>query len=300
MQLKKPEWLKIKYSETALSEVALLMNELSLNTVCKEAACPNLCECYKKGTATFMILGRHCTRNCRFCNVESAVPSPVDPNEPAHVAEAVQKLGLKYAVITSVTRDDLPDEGSAHFAKTITAIRSVCPGVKIEVLIPDMHAKEALLDTVLQAAPDVLNHNVETIERLYAKVRPQAEYKRSLRVLAYAKERYPDVITKTGIMVGLGETEDEVLKLMDDVREVNCDIMTVGQYLRPSAAHLEVSEYITPEQFATYKKIGLEKGFRFVASAPFVRSSYNAAEALSNNQTAALQSAVFKPVPIES
>ena len=283
MDLKKPEWLKIKYRETDLTEVALLMKELSLNTVCKEAACPNLCECYKKGTATFMILGRQCTRNCRFCNVECAPPSPVDKSEPLHVAEAVQKLHLKYAVITSVTRDDLPDEGADHFAQTIEAIHSLCPGVKVEVLIPDMHAKEELLDRVLQARPDVLNHNVETIERLYPAVRPQARYERSLKVLEYAKQNYPDIFTKTGIMVGLGETQDEVLKLMDDVREAGCDIMTIGQYLRPSSAHIEVAEYIRPEQFAEYKKIGLEKGFRYVASAPFVRSSYNASEALCEN-----------------
>lgn len=283
MDLKKPEWLKIKYRETDLSEVALLMKELSLNTVCKEASCPNLCECYKKGTATFMILGRQCTRNCRFCNVECALPSPVDAAEPVHVAEAVQKLRLKYAVITSVTRDDLPDEGANHFAQTIEAIHSLCPGVKVEVLIPDMHAKEALLDRVLQASPDVLNHNVETIERLYPAVRPQARYNRSLRVLEYAKRNYPHIFTKTGIMVGLGETRDEVLKLMDDVRMAGCDIMTIGQYLRPSSAHIEVAEYIRPEQFAEYKKIGLEKGFRYVASAPFVRSSYNASEALCEN-----------------
>ena len=283
MDLKKPEWLKIKYRETDLSEVALLMKELSLNTVCKEAACPNLCECYKKGTATFMILGRQCTRNCRFCNVECAPPSPVDKSEPLHVAEAVQKLHLKYAVITSVTRDDLPDEGADHFAQTIESIHSLCPGVKVEVLIPDMHAKEELLDRVLQARPDVLNHNVETIERLYPAVRPQARYERSLKVLEYAKQNYPDIFTKTGIMVGLGETQDEVLKLMDDVREAGCDIMTIGQYLRPSSAHIEVAEYIRPEQFAEYKKIGLEKGFRYVASAPFVRSSYNASEALCEN-----------------
>lgn len=283
MDLKKPEWLKIKYRETDLTEVALLMKELSLNTVCKEAACPNLCECYKKGTATFMILGRHCTRNCRFCNVECAPPSPVDKSEPLHVAEAVQKLHLKYAVITSVTRDDLPDEGADHFAQTIESIHSLCPGVKVEVLIPDMHAKEELLDRVLQARPDVLNHNVETIERLYPAVRPQARYERSLKVLEYVKKTYPDIFTKTGIMVGLGETRDEVLKLMDDVREAGCDIMTIGQYLRPSCAHIEVAEYIRPEQFAEYKKIGLEKGFRYVASAPFVRSSYNASEALCEN-----------------
>ncbi|WP_428768171.1 lipoyl synthase [Treponema sp. HNW] len=283
MDLKKPEWLKIKYRETDLSEVALLMKELSLNTVCKEAACPNLCECYKKGTATFMILGRQCTRNCRFCNVECAPPSPVDTAEPLHVAEAVQKLRLKYAVITSVTRDDLPDEGAEHFAQTIEAIHSLCPGVKVEVLIPDMHAKEELLDRVLQARPDVLNHNVETIERLYPSVRPQARYERSLKVLAYAKRNYPDIFTKTGIMVGLGETKDEVLKLMDDVRNAGCDIMTIGQYLRPSTSHIEVAEYVRPEQFAEYKKIGLKKGFRYVASAPFVRSSYNASEALCEN-----------------
>ena len=278
MYVRKPEWLKLKYTETSHSEVSLLMKRYSLNTVCREANCPNLGECYKKGTATFMILGSRCTRNCPFCNVESGSPLAPDPAEPEHVAQAVKKLRLKYSVITSVTRDDLPDEGAAHFAHTIRAIKSLCPDVKVEVLIPDMHAKPELLDIVLGAKPDVLNHNMETVERLYATVRPQAKYRRSLDVLRYAKEKYASV-TKTGIMVGLGETEDEVFKLMDDVLDTGCDILTIGQYLRPTPNHIAVAEYVHPDLFTKYKETGMQKGFRYVASAPFVRSSYNAAEA---------------------
>lgn len=278
MYARKPEWLKLKYTETSHSEVSLLMKRYSLNTVCREANCPNMGECYKKGTATFMILGSRCTRSCPFCNVESGSPLAPDPAEPEHVAQAVEKLQLKYSVITSVTRDDLPDEGAVHFAQTIRAIKSLCPDVKVEVLIPDMHAKPELLDIVLSAKPDVLNHNMETIERLYGAVRPQAKYRRSLDVLRYAKEKYASV-TKTGIMVGLGETEDEVFKLMDDVLDTGCDILTIGQYLRPTPNHIEVAEYVHPDKFKKYKETGMQKGFRYVASAPFVRSSYNAAEA---------------------
>ncbi|ERJ93624.1 lipoyl synthase [Treponema lecithinolyticum] len=282
--LKKPAWLTVKYRSGSLEQVAGLVRNLSLNTVCTEAACPNLAECYKKRTAVFMILGKNCTRNCSFCNVQSGCPSAVDKSEPLRVAQAVQKLNLKYAVITSVTRDDLPDEGAAHFADTIRAVKNICCGTKLEVLIPDMHAKKNNLDTVLNAAPDVLNHNVETVPRLYTAVRPQAVYERSLEVLRYTKSYAAangiPLVTKTGIMVGLGETEDEVYKVMDDVRSAGCDIITIGQYLRPSKQHIGVAEYIKPEQFETYKKIGMQKGFRYVASGPFVRSSYNAAEAL--------------------
>ena len=248
MYARKPEWLKLKSTETSHSEVSLLMKRYSLNTVCREANCPNMGECYKKGTATFMILGSRCTRNCPFCNVESGSPLAPDPAEPEHVAQAVEKLRLKYSVITSVTRDDLPDEGAAHFAHTIRAIKSLCPDVKVEVLIPDMHAKPELLDIVLGAKPDVLNHNMETVERLYATVRPQAKYRRSLDVLRYAKKTYASV-TKTGIMVGLGETEDEVFNLMDDVLDTGCDILTIGQYLRPTPNHIAVAEYVHPDQF---------------------------------------------------
>lgn len=278
--MRKPEWLKVKYNRDSIAEVAQLMNEFSLNTVCKEAHCPNMGECFNKRTATFMIMGANCTRNCRFCNVTCAKPTDLDPDEPMRVAMASKKLGLKYVVVTSVTRDDLPDEGAEHFAQTITAIRKEIPDAKIEVLIPDMHAKPENLDVVLKAAPDVLNHNVETIERLYKEVRPQAIYERSLEVLRYSKENYPDIFTKTGIMVGLGETEEEVLKLMDDLLAVNCDIMTIGQYMRPSFEHIPVVEYVEPKQFDRYKELGEEKGFKYIASSPLVRSSYKAQEAL--------------------
>lgn len=277
---RKPEWLRTKINRESVAEVANLMKDLSLNTVCKEANCPNLGECYKKRTATFMILGSQCSRNCKFCNVKNGIPERVDEREPQRVSEAVAKLGLKYVVVTSVTRDDLPDEGAGHFAATIRTVKEQNPGVRVEVLIPDMHAKPENLDIVLQAGPDVLNHNMETIARLYPTVRPEADYQRSLQVLRYSKENYPHISTKTGIMVGLGEKEDEVLQLMDDVLAVHCDIMTIGQYLRPSKDHLPIVEYVKPEQFERYRRLGVEKGFRYIASSPLVRSSYRASEAL--------------------
>lgn len=276
----KPQWLKVNYNQEAVNEVSSLMASLKLHTVCKEANCPNLGECYKKHTATFMILGSQCTRNCRFCNVVHGRPEPVDPEEPANLAKAAKTLGLKHVVITCVTRDDLPDGGASQFAACIRELRKLCPDTTVEVLISDMKGDRASLDTVIEARPDVLNHNVETVKELYAKVRPEANYERSLAVLRYAKEKAPDMYTKTGIMVGLGETEEQVLSLMDDVLATGCDILTIGQYLRPSPAHVEMTEYVTPEKFAYYKKAGEDKGFSYIASSPLVRSSYRAEEAL--------------------
>jgi len=276
----KPDWLKVKYNQKAVENVNLLMEQLSLNTVCKEANCPNLGECYKKRTATFMIMGSQCTRNCRFCNVTYGKPSELDPLEPEHVAEAVYKLELKHVVVTSVTRDDLADCGAEHFAETVRAIRKKCPETTIEVLIPDMKGIGRNLDIIIEAAPDVINHNIETVKRLYDTVRPQANYERSLYVLRYVKESAPHILTKTGIMVGLGESEEEVYEVMDDAISVNNDIFTVGQYLQPSKEHIRLVEYVKPEKFEEYRQAGMKKGFRYVASSPLVRSSYKAAEAL--------------------
>ncbi len=276
----KPEWLKVPYNEDAVNAVAEMMQELSLNTVCKEASCPNLGECYKKQTATFMILGSHCTRNCRFCNVSCAKPDELDPDEPQHVAEAVQKLKLRHVVVTSVTRDDLADGGAEHFAKTIRAIKAMTPEVTVEVLTPDLKGDTAALDTVLEAGPDVFNHNMETVRELYSLVRPQAIYERSLGVLAYVKNKLPELFTKTGFMVGLGETEEQIFTLMDDILATGCDLLTIGQYLRPSPEHAELKRYATPEEFEHYKRVALDKGFKHVASRPLARSSYQAYEAL--------------------
>lgn len=277
---RKPDWLKVSYNRESVEEIAEIMRQLHLNTVCKEANCPNLGECYKKHTATFMILGSQCTRNCRFCNIACGKPEPVDPEEPENVAKAVAQLKLRHAVITCVTRDDLPDGGAAQFAWTIQAIRATSPGTTVEVLISDMKGDRASLDTVMDARPDVLNHNVETVEALYAAVRPQAKYERSLDVLRYCKAVRPEGLTKTGFMVGLGETDDQIDRLMDDVLETGCDILTIGQYLQPSPAHAPLNRYVTPEQFDAYRDLALSKGFRHVASAPLARSSYRAQEAL--------------------
>lgn len=277
---KMPEWFKVKYNPAAVKEVSELMAKLQLNTVCKEANCPNLGECYKKHTATFMILGSQCTRNCRFCNVIHGTPEPVDSAEPQHVAEAVRDLKLHHVVITQVTRDDLPDGGASQFAKTITAIRKLCPDVTIEVLISDMKGDTSSLDTVISAHPEIINHNIETVAPLYETVRPEANYERSLEVLHYVKKQDPTILTKTGIMVGLGETDEQIYQTMDDALSVGCDIFTIGQYLRPSPAHVEMKEYVTPEKFENYKAVGTKKGFRYIASSPLVRSSYRAAEAL--------------------
>lgn len=275
------EKIKVRYNQDSINTISLLMEQLGLNTVCKAANCPNMGECYKRKTATFMIMGNRCSRNCRFCNVTHGVPEKIDKREPEHVAEAVSRLGLKHVVITSVTRDDLEDGGAFHFADTIRAVRARNPKVTVEVLIPDFGGSRDSLDKVIAAEPEVINHNIETIERLYEEVRPEADYRRSLDVLAYVKSKAPDILTKTGIMAGLGEQEQEVLRLMDDVRGAGCDIFTIGQYLQPSPEHVPMKERVSQQQFDAYKKAGEEKGFSFVASGALVRSSYRAEEAVS-------------------
>lgn len=276
---KKPDWLRVQYNREAVEEVARLMKDLKLNTVCKEANCPNLGECYKKHTATFMVMGSACTRNCRFCNVSCAKPQPLDPDEPRHLAEVAKKLALRHVVVTQVTRDDLPDGGAAHMAAVVRAVHETCPGTTVEVLISDLKGSEDALRVVLDAKPEVLNHNVEMVSRLYHDVRPQARYERSLKVLSDSKKFAPNILTKTGFMLGLGETDDEVYALMDDIRATGCDILTISQYLQPSPQHWALQRYVTPEEFARLKDIAMEKDFKFVASSPLVRSSYRAAEA---------------------
>lgn len=278
------EKVKVRYNQNAIDKISKLMEQLNLNTVCKEANCPNMGECYRRRTATFMIMGNLCSRNCRFCNVACGLPETLDQKEPMHIAEAVDRLGLKHVVITSVTRDDLPDGGAGHFTEVVRTVREKNPGITIEVLIPDFKGNTESLDKVISAKPEVINHNMETIRRLYGEVRPQADYQRSLEVLSYVKSKAPDILTKTGIMAGLGETEGEVFRLMDDVRAAECNILTIGQYLQPSPEHIAVKEHVSKEQFEAYKKAGMEKGFSFVASGVFVRSSYRAEEALDHEK----------------
>jgi lipoic acid synthetase len=277
LPLRKPDWLKrrLPTGET-FNEVRELIEAGKLHTVCQEAKCPNIWECYSHRTATFLILGERCTRNCRFCSVAPGLPGPLDPDEPGRVAEAVERMGLKYAVVTSVTRDDLPDGGAAHFAATIREIRRRVPGAEIEVLIPDFQGDRAALETVLRARPDVLNHNIETVPRLYSRVRPQADYRRSLELLRRAGESAPLIPTKSGLMLGLGERPEEIRQTLQDLREVGCRILTLGQYLQPSPEHLPVETYVPPEDFENWRKAALDLGFSEVASAPFVRSSYHA------------------------
>ncbi|MEN6520429.1 MAG: lipoyl synthase [Armatimonadota bacterium] len=275
----KPPWIKAKApAGENYSHVRALVDKMELHTVCQSAHCPNIGECWHAKTATFMILGNTCTRNCRFCAVDSGCPEPVDENEPERVGEAVKTLGLKHSVITSVTRDDLPDGGASIFAGTIKAIRRLHPTCSIEVLIPDFAGSEEPLRVVVEARPDILNHNIETVERMYQHIRPQAIYTRSLELLRRSKNIDPTVLTKSGIMVGVGETIPEIVETMKDLREYCCDILTIGQYLRPSVNHAPIDRYYTPEEFEELKKTGLELGFRHVESAPLVRSSYHAAE----------------------
>lgn len=281
MNNKKPDWLKIKVSNsTNLVEVEQILDRLSLNTVCEEANCPNRIECFNRKTATFMILGRICTRNCTFCNVEKLHPQPVDADEPFHVAQAVKELGLKHVVITSVTRDDLPDGGAEHFAKSIDEIRKLTGKVVIEVLIPDFMGSIDALALVVKAKPQIINHNIETVPRLYATVRPMAIYKRSLELLSNVKSMDESIFTKSGIMLGLGEEEQEVMGVFKDLRDSGCDFLTVGQYLAPSKKHHPVIEYIHPDVFEKYRELGMKMGFKHVASGPLVRSSYMADRAL--------------------
>lgn len=277
---RKPEWLKKRVNTAALTEMEKMLRSLNLHTVCEGANCPNRGECFKNKTATFMILGNICTRNCRFCDVCKGAPTPVDPEEPENVATAADKLGLKHTVVTSVTRDDLPDGGSAHFAETIRALKKRMPSSTVEVLIPDFQGSKDALQTVIDARPEIINHNIETVPSLYNTVRPMAKYDRSLELLQRVKQLTTGIYSKTGIMVGLGETKDEVLQVMDDLIGVGCELLTIGQYLQPSKDHLPIKEYITPEQFEEYKRIGLKKGFKYIASGPFVRSSYNAIEGM--------------------
>ncbi len=271
--LRKPEWLKTQLkSDLKFEMVNRIVKEHNLHTICSSGRCPNMCECWNKGTATFMILGDICTRRCRFCNTATGRPLPPDPAEPAHLAESVRLMQLRHAVITAVTRDDLPDQGAAHWAATIRTVKAANPHTTLEVLIPDFDARPELLDLVIAERPEIISHNLETVRRLTPQVRTKARYDTSLDVLRYLSAH--GVTTKTGIMLGLGETEDEVLALMDDALAAGCSILTIGQYMQPSRRNIPVAAYIHPDQFAEYKRIGLAKGFRIVESAPLVRSSY--------------------------
>ncbi|MBU5424901.1 lipoyl synthase [Tissierella pigra] len=277
MRLRKPEWIRVKMQGGVVSnKVNSLLSDLSLNTVCDEANCPNRMECFARGTATFMILGRNCTRNCTFCNVTREMPDKVNLKEPENVAKAIEKLNLKHTVITSVTRDDLPDQGANQFANVVKEIRKRTPNVTIELLIPDMQGDKELIDIIIDSEPNVLNHNVETVPELYDEVRPMAIFERSLELLSYVKKVKPNMRTKSGMMLGLGETKEQVIDVFKRLREVECDMLTLGQYLQPTSSHIEVVEYITPEQFDEYKEIALSMGFKRVASSPLVRSSYYA------------------------
>jgi lipoyl synthase len=274
---RKPEWLKIKLTTGEnFKELKSMMRSKTLHTVCEEAKCPNIHECWANRTATFMILGDICTRACRFCAVKTGLPTELDLQEPERVAEAAQQMGLRHCVITSVARDDLADGGAMIFAETVQAVRSAMPLCSVEVLVPDFLGREESLQTVLEAKPDILNHNIETVERLSDRVRSKAKYRRSLELLERSKRIAPSIPTKSIIMLGVGEVWDEILQTMDDLRAVDCDIMTIGQYLQPSQQHLSVERYYTPEQFALLKEEGMRRGFKHVESGPLVRSSYHA------------------------
>lgn len=273
--IRKPEWLKIKLgSDVTYDETRAVLQKHCLHTICTSGRCPNQGECWSRGTATFMIGGAVCTRACKFCNTETGRPLPLDPAEPRHVAESVRALGLKHAVVTSVDRDDLPDKGSAHWVETIRRIRELCPGVTIEVLIPDFDGQAELIAPILEERPEVVAHNMETVRRLTPVVRSRATYDCSLSVLAQIAEA--GLPAKTGLMLGLGETQEEILETMDDLRQVDCSILTLGQYLQPTRRHYPVQEYVHPDRFAELREIALGKGFRHVESGPLVRSSYHA------------------------
>ncbi|MBM4404946.1 MAG: lipoyl synthase [Chloroflexi bacterium] len=274
-----PPWFKVKFpGGPNYLRLKALMRLQGLHTICEEARCPNIGECWEYGTATFMILGEICTRRCAYCNVTTGRPNPVDPAEPRRVAEAAKAMALRYAVVTSPNRDDLPDGGAAIFAATIAEIRALNPACKVEVLIPDFMGVERDLLTVLDASPDVLNHNIETVAGLFKRVRPKGSYDRSIRLLADVKRHRPTMTTKSGIILGMGETDDQVLETMADLREADCDILTLGQYLRPSDKHIPVARFLAPDQFASLKSRGLAMGFKHVESGPLVRSSYHAHE----------------------
>ena len=274
----KPDWLRVKAPQwQRVGNVKEILRDLALNTVCEEASCPNIGECFQAGTATFLIMGPACTRACPYCDIDfEKKPQPLDPTEPGRLAAAVERMKLNHVVITSVNRDDLPDGGASQFVLCIQAVRKLSPQTTIEVLIPDLCGNWKALEVILQASPEVLNHNTETVERLYRRVRPQGNYRRSLELLGRSRQIAPQVYTKSGIMVGLGETDGEVRQVIADLRGVDCDILTIGQYLQPSQKHLQVNDFISPEQFAAWQVFGEEIGFLQVVSSPLTRSSYHA------------------------
>lgn len=282
----KPDWLRIRPGKDRFSDVTRTVHGLGLVTVCEEAHCPNQSECWSGGTATFMVLGDTCTRGCRFCSVKKSFQGQkVDEEEPGKLAQAIRAFGLRYVVITSVDRDDLPDQGAGHFAECILEAKRANPGLLVEVLTPDFRGNRECIETILSAGPDVFAHNIETVARLQKNVRdPRAGYGQSLQVLKTAKAISGDTVTKSSLMLGLGETEREVLGTLDDLREATCDVVTFGQYLRPSPRHLPVLEYVHPERFEAYRQKALEKGFRYCASGPLVRSSYRAGEYFMENR----------------
>ncbi|MBD2426070.1 lipoyl synthase [Phormidium sp. FACHB-1136] len=276
----KPDWLRVKAPQwERVGAVKAILQDLGLNTVCEEASCPNIGECFQAGTATFLMMGPACTRACPYCDIDfEKKPQALDPTEPLRLAESVRRMGLSHVVITSVNRDDLADGGASQFVACIEAVRRESPKTTIEVLIPDLCGNWNALDTLLAAKPEVLNHNTETVPRLYRRVRPQGDYQRSLELLRRTRELAPSVYTKSGLMAGLGETDAEVQQVMDDLRAVDCDILTLGQYLQPSPKHLPVVEFVTPDQFNTWRDVGEAKGFLQVVSSPLTRSSYHAGE----------------------
>ncbi len=278
MQRKLPDYLKRPIIDTDKTRtVRKILKTKCLNTVCENARCPNKNECYTKNTATFLIMGNNCTRNCRYCNISCAHPEPLDKNEPKHIAEAVRDLGLKYAVITSVTRDDLADGGAEHFANCIYEIRNLCDDIKIEILTPDFKGDKAALNTIIKAHPDVFNHNIETVREVFKTARPQGNYDCSLDVLKYVKEN-SDILTKSGLMIGLNETFEQIENTMIELKNIGCDILTIGQYIQPSKEHLEVSKYYTLDEYENFKKLAKKIGFKSFQIGPLVRSSYKASD----------------------
>ena len=280
MQKRLPDYLKRPIIDTDKTRtVRRILKTKCLNTVCENARCPNKNECYTKNTATFLIMGNNCTRNCRYCNITCSKPEPLDGNEPLHIAEAVKDLGLKYAVITSVTRDDLPDGGAEHFANCIYEIRKISPDIKIEILTPDFKGNKNSLDTIIMAHPDVFNHNIETVRKIFKTARPQGNYDCSLDVLKYVKDN-SNIITKSGLMIGLGETFEDIEETLVDLKSAGCDIVTIGQYIQPSKAHLEVAKYYTPDEYEKLKLLAEKAGIKHYQIGPLVRSSYRASELL--------------------
>jgi len=279
-RLRKPEWMRIgNMDREKIREVQSILRKLKLHTVCEESMCPNIGKCFEKKTATFLVMGDICTRNCKFCDIKFGKPGSLDEDEPQRILEAAKKLSLRHIVITSVTRDDLPDGGASHYAGITKKLREYDENLIIELLIPDLKGKEEDIQTIVDTKPDIINHNVEVVPRLFRKITPQSNYETSLKLLKLVKEFDPNTITKSGMMVGLGETKQEVFDVMKDLREVNCDILTIGQYLKPPSSNLEIEEYVHPEIFKEYEELAYDMGFKFVASAPFVRSSFNAEEA---------------------